>query len=113
MRISNPADSIRIVTTWNRAKLKSYLCLSAKQKRKLPAEFASDDVRYTEELVTVTFLEAFTKPGDVVFDPFMGYGTTLVAAENLGRSGYGVEFDQNRWRYVQSLVQHPERALHR
>ena len=34
---------------------------------------------------------AFSDPGDVVFDPFMGSGTTIAAADVLGRTGYGTE----------------------
>ncbi len=37
------------------------------------------------------FVLAFTDPGDVVFDPFMGSGTTMAAADVLGRAGYGTE----------------------
>ena len=37
------------------------------------------------------FLKAFTDHGDVVFDPFLGSGTTMAAAEVLGRIGYGCE----------------------
>lgn len=37
------------------------------------------------------FIKAFSDPGDVVFDPFAGSGTTLVAAGLLNRAGYGVE----------------------
>jgi DNA modification methylase len=37
------------------------------------------------------FVLAFSDPGDVVFDPFMGSGTTMAAAELLGRAGYGTE----------------------
>lgn len=31
--------------------------------------------------------------GDVVYDPFLGSGTTLIAAEQLGRTCYGMEID--------------------
>jgi DNA modification methylase len=37
------------------------------------------------------FIKAYSDPGDVVFDPFMGSGTTMAAAHVLGRAGYGCE----------------------
>jgi DNA modification methylase len=37
------------------------------------------------------FVKAFTDNGDVVFDPFLGSGTTMAAAEILGRIGLGCE----------------------
>jgi hypothetical protein len=33
----------------------------------------------------------FTTPDDLVFDPFAGSGTTILAAKKLGRSGKGIE----------------------
>lgn len=35
------------------------------------------------------FIERFTKPADVVYDPFMGRGTTLIEAALRGRTPYG------------------------
>lgn len=43
-----------------------------------------------EKLVAKIIL-ASTKPGDMVFDPFMGSGTTAVVAKKLGRKFSGVE----------------------
>lgn len=91
--------------------MRTYLSLKNEHQRALPDEFQHDDVRYAEELVE-HFLRQFTHESDVIFDPFMGYGTTLLVSEKLNRIAFGVEFDEKRWRYVQTLLQHPERALH-
>lgn len=91
--------------------MKTHLSLQNEKKHSLPEEFGSDDVRYTEELVE-HFLVEYTKSGDTVFDPFLGFGTTLLVAERMGRSAYGVEYDERRCLYVRSLAQHPERCLH-
>jgi DNA modification methylase len=37
------------------------------------------------------FINAFSDAGDIVFDPFLGSGTTMAAAALLERVGYGVE----------------------
>lgn len=37
------------------------------------------------------FIKLFTKPGDVVLDPFIGSGTTAVAAKQLGRYFVGID----------------------
>ncbi len=38
-------------------------------------------------------LSDYTKDGDTVYDPFLGSGTTMVAAEQLGRTCYGMEIE--------------------
>ena len=37
------------------------------------------------------FIKGWTKPGDVVFDPFSGSGTTACVAARLGRIGIGAD----------------------
>lgn len=39
----------------------------------------------------VEILQDFTTPSDVVLDPFMGSGTTLIACMKTGRRGVGIE----------------------
>lgn len=40
-------------------------------------------------------IKLFSYVGDVVFDPFVGSGTTLIVAQNTNRRGVGLEIDTN------------------
>ncbi len=40
------------------------------------------------------FIELFTQPGDTVLDPFIGSGTTAVAAKQLGRHYVGIDISE-------------------
>ena len=46
-------------------------------------------------------------PGDVVFDPFSGTGTTLIAAALMGRTGVGVELDPANVKCVRKRAKTP------
>lgn len=51
-----------------------------------------------------------TARGDVVLDPFVGSGTTILAAERTGRRGYGIELDPL---YVDTAIARWERMTGR
>lgn len=64
--------------------------LASSLSTKLHRELTDDDVRYSEELVQV-FIVRYTAQGDLVVDPFAGFGTTLQVAARAGRQAIGLE----------------------
>lgn len=57
-------------------------------------------VKLLEKLISI-----FTDEGDVVIDPVAGSGSTIIAAENLGRKGYGFEIDKKLYRDANEWVE--------
>jgi DNA modification methylase len=70
--------------------MKPWLSLNFAELQNQRPAGGDDDVHFPESLVA-TVLDEYTAPGDVVLDPFAGYGTTLVMAERMGRTAIGVE----------------------
>lgn len=54
---------------------------------------------FPEELPT-WFIKLFTSEGDVVFDPFMGSGTTLIASRKLNRVALGIDIQEDYYNLV-------------
>jgi DNA modification methylase len=90
--------------------MKTYLHLSNIKHTELPAQFRAEDVRFPEQFVEY-FLRHFTQEGDVVFDPFAGFGTTLLVAEAMGRVPFGIEFNPLRAAYIQAHIQQPTHLI--
>jgi DNA modification methylase len=56
---------------------------------------ADDDVHFPTALVRAV-LDEFTRPGELVLDPFAGFGTTLAVSEQMGRAAVGLELLPDR-----------------
>jgi hypothetical protein len=57
------------------------------------------------------YIERFTLPGQMVLDPFAGYGSTLIASEELGRGCIGIEIDKSRYAFSQKHLQNKNSIL--
>ena len=56
-------------------------------------------------------INIFTDPGDVVIDPVAGSGSTLIAAYETGRSGYGFEIKKDFYKKaIERIEKHQEQA---
>jgi len=51
------------------------------------------------------FIKLFTRPGDVVLDPFNGSGTTCVAANSLNRKYLGIDLSEEYCRIAINRLQ--------
>jgi len=89
--------------------MKTIITLNNK-KSGIPKEFQNNDNRYPESLVKY-FLELYTKKGDIVFDPFAGLGTSLIVSEKLNRIPFGIEFDNNRCKFIKSRLSHKNNVV--
>ena len=66
-------------------------------KCKSPAPQKRIHTTQKPEDLLMQFVELFSNPGDLVFDPFAGSGTTVVAAASLGRYVVGYEADSKNY----------------
>lgn len=64
---------------------------------------ADEDVHMVASIVDHV-IERCTAPGDLVFDPFAGFGTTLARAVALGRTALGIELLPERVETVQASL---------
>jgi len=58
-----------------------------------------------EKLIT-TFIKASSNSGDLIFDPFIGSGTTAVVADRLGRKFFGCDINPD---YVEMALERLEK----
>ncbi|MBP2375232.1 TRM11 family SAM-dependent methyltransferase [Paeniglutamicibacter psychrophenolicus] len=64
---------------------------------------ADEDVHMVSAIVD-HIIERCSNPGDLVFDPFAGFGTTLIRAIALGREALGIELLPERVDYLRDRM---------
>lgn len=91
--------------TWNFSKqnemhnfIETPLCMG-KERLKDPHHPTQKPVRVLEHIIKLA-----SKEGDVVFDPFMGVGSTGVAALKQGRRFIGVEIDKKYYKAAEKRL---------
>ena len=57
------------------------------------------------------FVKASSNQGDIVFDPFMGSGTTAVAAKSLGRRYLGCEISKEYCKIIEERLKKTQKPL--
>lgn len=80
-----------------------------------PWTYSGNRAHPTEKAVEVIapLVRAFSKPGDLVCDPFAGSGSTCVAAALAGRRYLGVELDESYCRHARARLAGVERFRNR
>ena len=90
----------------------TFVTLPYERTHDLPDRFDGEGYVRTPPPYVEHFLDRFTAPGDVVLDPFAGFGTTLAVAERMDRRAYGVEYEADRAAYARERVTSPDRVHH-
>ena len=72
-----------------------------------PRETESVKIHPTQKPVALLsrLIELFTDPGDVVIDPVAGSGSTIIAAERMGRKAYGFEIKKEFWQKANTWIE--------
>lgn len=76
---------------------------------KLPTERAAEVPTQKPLELVEALLDDFTAPGGYVLDPFMGSGTTGVAAANTGRNFIGIEANAERFAIACRRIENAQR----
>jgi len=90
--------------------MKSILRFDQKNTTTIPIKLQGLEERFSEDFLEY-FFGRYTKPGDIILDPFAGMGTSIVVAQRMGRECYGFEPNIERYSFIKSQIKDPQRFL--
>jgi adenine-specific DNA-methyltransferase len=69
-------------------------------------QYSGNRTHPTEKAVSILrpVIQAFSKPGEIVLDPFSGSGSTAVAAALSGRRYIGIELEDRYCRHARTRL---------
>lgn len=83
--------------------MKSILQFNQKNTVTIPGELQRLEERFSEDFLEY-FFECYTKPGDIILDPFAGLGTSMIVAQRMDRECYGFETNKKRYDFIKSQI---------
>src|SRR3989338_10697255 len=87
---------------------KSWFVINAKLE---PVDYEGDShFRFTKELASLV-IEKYSKPGDWILDPFVGFGTTVQVAQEMNRNAVGFEVHEGRAGFAAKKVTAPSKII--
>ena len=70
-------------------------------KKKL--NIADIPTMYPKQMIE-RIIKMSSKKGDIILDPFVGSGTSLIVAEKLGRKGFGIDIDKKYKKVIEKRL---------
>jgi len=83
--------------------MKSILRFNHKNTVTVPLGLQRLEEQFNEDFLEY-FFKGYTKPGDIILDPFIGLGTSMVVAQRMCRECYGFEINRERFDFVKLQI---------
>ena len=95
-------DKVAIITGGSRGIGEAIVRKFAENGARIAFTYISDSSKERSEKLVAELITAFSNEGDLIYDPFMGIGTTAVVSKKLSRRFVGSEIVKEYCRLANS-----------